>query len=88
MEQIKNKPIKKEIKTLIQEAIKSAPSNNRYEICETLGEMLQSRYYDEDKKFHDKELSTTKDLLNNIDVVMVDLMQKKINEEKKRQNGK
>lgn len=84
MEQIENTRINKEIKTLIQEAIESSPSYNRHEICEKLGELLQTRYYNENKSFHNKELHTTKDLLDKIDIVMIDLMQKKINEEKKR----
>lgn len=88
MEQIKKHPVKREIKALIQEAIKAAPSRNRYEICQTLGEMLQTKYYDTNQQFHDKELATTQDLLKSIDAVTIDMMQKKINEEKKRRNGK
>ena len=83
MEQIERPKMNKEVKALIEEAIAKSPGYNRHQICETLGELLQSRYYDNHKKFHTKEMGTTSDLLEKIDMVMIDLMQKRLNEEKK-----
>lgn len=70
----------KEVKLLIKEAITSSNTHNRYEICEKLGELLQERYYDEGKKIASKDIKTTNDLLERIDIVMIEQMQTRIKE--------